>query len=153
MSMGKKKPKRPPGTTPRPGRWEWPPDVFWISPNGAVIEVIGHLTALQARPETYGLPAAPQTRAEIDVAFSDLFMLGWVRGRFADDTFHFQMGRPRGTPMGNAYYLALKFAEQMGRVDIDFADPAYARMAMALSAKDFLAQRFPASWGFNPKGE
>ena len=146
-----KKPRKPPGTVPRPGQFDWPPDIFWISPDGAVIEVIGHLTAMQARPDTFGLIGPPQTREEIDAAFQELFGRGWVRGRWSDGAFSLQMERPRGVPMGNAHELVLRFAAHAQEVDVDFADPRFARMSKRMSATDFIEQRFPLAWRLNPR--
>lgn len=145
------KPKRPVGTTPRPERFVYPPDIFWISPDGAVVEVIGHLTAIQAQPETFGLAAAPRTRAEIDESFRELFEGGWVRGRYSDGAFDIQLDRPRGGPLGNAYDLVARFARFAQRVNVDFADPRFARAAKEMAAAEFLEQRFPLSWGLNAR--
>lgn len=142
--------KKPNGTNRRPKAWQWPPDVFWISPDGAVIEVIGHLTALQAHPETYGFSYAPRTRAEIDKAFHEMFDAGWVRGRFSGGVLHTQMERPRGTSLGNVFDLILKFREHVQSVDVDFANPAYAKMSRELLVAEFMDQKFPGSWGLNP---
>jgi hypothetical protein len=134
--MAKK--KRPP---------EWPPDIFWISPEGKVKGVIGHVTALQARPEAYGLPDPPIGAGAIDRALDDLFEAGWVRGRFSQGTFSFQMERPRGLPMGNAYAMVLLYRDEAKTVQVDFWLAAFSRFGKDLAAADFLAQRFPAHWG------
>lgn len=126
---------------------DFPPDIFWISPNGKVRDVIGHLTSLQAHPDAYGLPAAPETSEDIDTALCCLFEQGWVRGRYSSGTFSFQMERPRGTPMGNAFDLVFVYEAQAKEVDVDFWDPAFRRMAKSMPAKDFMAQKFPARWG------
>lgn len=64
-------------------KWEFPPDIFWITPDGEVRDIIGHLTDMQQSPEAYGLMFPPQTRAEIDFAFQTLFTDSWVRGRYS----------------------------------------------------------------------
>jgi hypothetical protein len=125
----------------------FPPDIFWITPEGKVREVVGHVTSIQARPEVYGLPDAPQGKAGIDQALGILFKEGWVRGRYHAGTFHIQMERPRALPMENAYMLVKKFQSEAEIVDVDFWDPAFARMGMQMSAVDFLALRMPHHWG------
>ena len=140
----------PKGTTPRKS-WDFPPDIFWITPDGVAIDIIGHVTAMQAHPETFGLDRGPVSKKEIDEAFHGLWAAGWVRGRFSDGTFYFQMERPRGVPMGNAHELVLRFARYAKEVDVDFFDPRYARMAKRMSAADFMEQRFPIAWGLNPR--
>lgn len=125
----------------------WPPDIFWISPEGKVRSVIGHLTSLQAKPESYGLPAAPRSPQEIEEAFGSLFAQGWVRGRFAAGVMSFQMERPRGLPMGNAHAMVELYQDEVRRVEIDFWLEEAMRFAKDMSASDFLAQRFPAVWG------
>lgn len=136
---------------PRPEDWEWPPDIFWISPEGAVIPVIGHLTAIQAQPDTFDLAAAPRTRAEIDAAFRELLGRGWVRGRWSDGRFFFQMDRPRGVPLGNAFALALKFPAHTREVAVEFVDPRFERMSEEMSGQNFLEKKFPLAWGLNPR--
>ncbi len=125
----------------------WPPDIFWISPEGKVLDVIGHVTSIQAKPEVYGLPATPETTVEIDQALAGLFEAGWVRGRFSHGVMSFQMERPRGLPMGNAHALVLLYQGQVKRVEVDFWLVDFVRLANDLQADDFLAQRFPAHWG------
>jgi hypothetical protein len=128
--------------------YEFPPDIFWISPDGGVYEVIGHLTAIQAKPELFELPSSPKTRAEVDRAFSALFEQGWVRGRFSDGTFYFQMGRPRGLSLAAAHGLVLKFQAQAKEVSVDFAPGPY--RPKDFSVEDFIDQKFPQAWGINP---
>jgi len=130
----------------KPGRYDFPPDIFWISPEGLIRSVIGHLTALRAHPERYGLHLAPRTEEEVQSAMDRLFSEGWVRGRFSHGVFSFQMDRPRGVPMGNAYDLVLKYADDAREVDVDFWIPRYSGLAKTLPAKEFMQQRFPARW-------
>jgi hypothetical protein len=143
------KPNYPKGVTPKKS-WDFPPDIFWITPDGGVIDVIGHLTALQGHPETFGLHASPRTKREVDDAFRYLWERGWVRGRFSGGTFSFQMERPRGIPLGNSFNLVLKFEDQATGVEVAFSDPEYAQMGKWMTAEDFLAQKFPVSWRINP---
>jgi hypothetical protein len=145
--MKRKTPKLPPGTGLRPGEWSFPPDIFWITPDGVLIEVIGHLTAMQAHPDTFGFVAAPEGKREIDTAFQSLFESGWVRGRFSDGTFFFQMGRPRGSSLGGSHSLVVEYASHTNRVMVDFQPPY---PPQDFTTKDFIEQRFPASWGINP---
>lgn len=145
--MTRKTPKPPPGTGLRPEEWIFPPDVLWITPDGVLIEVIGHLTAMQAHPETFSLPAAPTSKRDIDDAFQSLFASGWVRGRFSDGTFFFQMGRPRGSSLGGTHALVVEYARHASRVVVDFLPPY---PPQDFTAKDFIEQRFPISWGINP---
>lgn len=132
--------------------FEFPPDIFWIPPNGEFIDIIGHVTSIQGHPEKYGFHAPPETKEEIDEALAYLFQEGWVRGRFSSGEFHFQMERPRGLPMGNAYDLVCRFQDQTLEVDVDFWDPAYKMLTKKMTAKEFLAQKFPARWGLGPSG-
>lgn len=145
------KTRLPFGANPRPDEWTWPPDIFWITPEGVVVEVIGHMTAMQAHPETFGLDRAPTSKRDVDLAFLDLWSRGWVRGRFSDGKFSFQMERPRGLSLSACYDLVLKFEKQADWVDIDFSDHACARMSTGMHAKDFLQQKFPTSWRLNPR--
>lgn len=145
--MKRKTPKPPPGTGLRPEDWDFPPDVFWITPDGVLIEVIGHLTAIQASPETFGLVVAPETKRGISDVFQSLFSDGWVRGRFSGETFFFQMARPRGSSLAGAHALVVQYAGHGIRVVVDF-DPPY--FPQEFLVKDFVAQKFPASWGINP---
>jgi len=128
--------------------YDFPPDIFWISPDGHVIEVIGHLTALKAHPELFGFSRPPETKKDADDYFRTLFEAGWVRGRFSDATFHFQMERPRGLSLGGAYDLVVRYADQTDRVVIDFTSPKY--RGEDFTRDEFLAQKFPGAWGINP---
>lgn len=125
----------------------FPPDIFWISPDGKYRDVIGHLTSIQAHPEAYGLHAAPDGKNEIQEALDTLFEQGWVRGRYSQGTFSFQMERPRGTPMGNAFDLVFLFEAHAKEVDVNFWDAAFKRMGKSMTAKEFISQKFPARWG------
>jgi hypothetical protein len=124
----------------------FPPDIFWISPDGKFKSVVGHMTAIQAHPERYGLHVSPE-RGDMDEVFGHLFGQGWVRGRYSDGIFSFQMERPRGTPMGNAFDMVFLFEDHAQEVEVDFWEPAYKHMAKSMSAKEFMAQKFPARWG------
>lgn len=125
----------------------FPPDIFWISPEGKVRDIIGHVTAIQGHPEKYGFHAAPETPDEINGVLNILFIEGWVRGRFSSGVFSFQMERPRGTPMGNAYDLVVRFQEWVESVEIDFWDQDFKSMAKSMPGKEFLSQKFPVRWG------
>lgn len=143
------KQNHPKGTTPRKS-WEFPPDIFWITPDGVVIDIIGHVTAMQAHPETFGLDKAPTSRWEINEAFRVLWADGWVRGRFSGGTFHFQMERPRGKPLGNCFEMVLQWQEDARDVEIAFSEPEFEPMGKSMTADDFLAQKFPMAWRINP---
>jgi len=143
------KPNLPKGTR-LSKKWDFPPDIFWISPEGVTIDVIGHVTAMQGSPDTFGLPASPVSKKEIDEAFRNLWAGGWVRGRFSSGTFSLQMDRPRGTPLGNAFDMILHFQDHAEEVDISFSDPEFESMGKSMAAKDFLEQRFPTAWRINP---
>lgn len=132
---------------PRQRSFKFPPDIFWIAPNGDARDIIGHVTSIQAHPEAYGFHDAPQTKEEIDEALTYLFQEGWVRGRFSSGRFSFQMERPRGTPMGNAHDLVLRFQDQAVEVEVDFWDPKFKLMAKSMTAEEFLSQKFPSRWG------
>lgn len=143
-----KKKKLPPGTSRAP--FEFPPDIFWISPDGVVISVIGHLTALRQSPWTFGFSFAPETKEEIEGAFRAVLGGGWVRGRFSSGVTSFHMERPRGTPLGNAHDFVLRFKSHITIVEVDFYDPAWFKAAKDFDVDDFLDQKFPLSWGINP---
>ena len=147
----RKAPKAPLGTTPIPKPWDFPPDIFWINPHGAARSVLGHLTDMRMYPDTFGLPAAPQTKADVQTAFDELFSEGWVRGRWTGDKFTFEMDRPRGLPMGNAYDFVLKFREHGHKVIIDFWLPEYKKYRDEMSVDEFLDRRFPIAWRLNPR--
>lgn len=133
--------------TKRKSVFEFPPDIFWIAPSGDARDIIGHVTSIQGHPEAYGFHAPPQTKEEIDEALTYLFQEGWVRGRFSSGKFSFQMERPRGTPMGNAYDLVRRFQDQATEVEVDFWDPNFKVMGISMAAKEFMAQKFPSRWG------
>lgn len=143
------RPNYPKGTTPKKS-WDFPPDIFWITPDGIVIDVIGHLTAIQGHPETFGLHDSPKTKRQVDEVFRDLFAAGWVRGRCSNGTFSFQMERPRGVPLGNSFNMVLEFKGQATGVEVAFSDPEYAQMGKWMTAQDFLGQKFPVAWRINP---
>lgn len=123
---------------PSPFEWAWPPEVFWLSPCGEVVEIIGHLTAMRENPERFGLPSPPRTKREIDEAFRFLWAHGWIRGRFSSGTFWFHLDRPRPDALARARILVSKFARFVDRVDIDFAEAWPAR---TLKSADFLDDR------------
>lgn len=132
-------------------RWEFPPDIFWITPDGGIMSVIGHVTAIQQTPEAFGLHVAPETREEVSRALNDLWAQGWVRGRFSDGVFSFHMERPRGVTVGNAYDMVAKHSRHAEKVEVDFADPFYFKFAKDFTAGEFLMQKFPSSWQLNPR--
>lgn len=126
---------------------DFPPDIFWISPEGQARSVIGHLTSIRAHPEAYGFHAAPERETEVQDALDSLFHQGWVRGRWSDGTFNFQMERPRGLPMGWAFEMVLRFQKYASKVEIDFWNPSSKGMEKSMSAEEFLDQKFPKHWG------
>lgn len=135
-----------------PAAWtDYPPDIFWITPDGKVMDVIGHLTAMQGDPEAFGLASSPVEKDEVDDAFGQLWSQGWVRGRFSDGTFSFQMERPRGLPMGNAYDMVATYRPHVKEIEVEFADPSAWKMRKNFTAEEFLAQKFPGAWGLGSK--
>lgn len=131
--------------------WDFPPDIFWITPDGVVKDVIGHLTEMQANPELFSLPSSPETKEEVDAAFETVFSDGWVRGRTEGELINFQMERPRGLPMGNAFDMALKYRNMLSEVAVEFYDPVYWKHRKKMSIDHFLNQKFPGSWGLGSK--
>src|SRR5262245_19245077 len=101
--------------------WDFPPDVFWISPLGDPLEVVGHLTAMRERPELFGLHAAPRSNDEVDRAFADAWAQGWIRGRYSDGVFFLQMDEPRPEPFERARSVVLRYRRFARRVEVDFA--------------------------------
>lgn len=71
--------------------WEFPPDIFWISPDGEIRDIVGHLSAVQQDPASYGFHFPPQTTEEINHVFTTLLMNRWVRGRFSSGQAYFQI--------------------------------------------------------------
>jgi hypothetical protein len=143
--MGKKE-KLPKG-------FEFPPEIFWIKPGGGVLSIIGHLSAMQGRPSTFGLATSPETREEIEAAFSKLFGEGWVRGRFSlvDGVASFHIARPEAVPVGNARTFVMKYAAFVNKVEIDFYDPALFKAGRDFTKDEFVEGVFPAWWQLNPK--
>lgn len=135
----RRRPPAPPGTVPRPAAWEFPPDIFWISPQGQVVEGVGHVSMMQERPEAFGFHAGPQGKREIDFALLGLWHRGWVRGRFAGETFSFQLDRPRGDSLVHAQDLVGRFARHVRWVEVDFGAPGFA--PATFTRNDFLAAR------------
>jgi hypothetical protein len=136
-----------------PAAFRMPPDIFWIRPDGKVFSIIGHGTDIKAKPERYGLHSAPETDAELDEAFMALWSAGWLRGRWSltDQQVDFHLLRPQaGVPLGNAYDFVVKYAAFIDRVNVAFADPFWFRAGRDFSREEFLAQKFPTAWGYNP---
>lgn len=142
-----KKRKPTPRNAPKGDPWAFPPDIFWLGPEGQVYSIVGHWTDLKLHPDRYGLPAPPETEEEIELAFSRLLEEGWVRGRFSAGTFYFQMDRPRGAPMRLAHELAMRYQAFTKRVEVDFAHPSFAYLSDELSGIDFLEVNFSKRWG------
>lgn len=139
---------KPPQTRHRPAQWAFPPDIFWISPAGQVIEGIGHLSMMQGSPEAFGMMESPQTPSEIDQAFRRLWTEGWVRGRFADPMWSFHMGRPKGDSLAVAQALVRKYRAHGKYVEVDFA--LSSDRGQTFTVADFLDERWPSGWRLNP---
>lgn len=127
--------------------YEFPPEIFWISPSREVVPVIGHITGLRQDPDRFGLPAAPESKSDIDDALSTLFEGGCVRGRFESEGFRFQMLKPWTFPLSNAHGFVLTWRIHAREVSVDFYDPAFWRFGKTMSVEEFLEPRFPAAWG------
>lgn len=112
---------------PTPMWFDFPPDVFWLTPEGA-----------------------PETKGEQDTVISDLLGRGWVRGRYTGERFYFEMDRPRATPMKAAYDFVLRFEKHGKDVVVDFPPPHTGFGGKPVLVKDFLDQKFPIAWGLNP---
>jgi hypothetical protein len=128
-----------------------PPDIFWVAPDGSVIEGIGHLTMIRQSPELFDVPAPPRTRAEADAAFGSLLRDGWVRGRYSltDKRIDAQIGEASRTPISNLYDFVLRYAEHVETVRVDATWP---RLDFQdFTAEEFLAGKFPARWHMNPR--
>lgn len=117
---------------------DFPPDIFWISPEGEVLNVIGHVSSIQVKPKAYGLRVGPKDLNEIESVFNHLSKQGWVRGRYNSGTFSFQIDRPREIQLANAVDLVYRFQAQAKDVRVDFLDPTFKRKGKSISAKDFL---------------
>jgi hypothetical protein len=144
--MGKKKEKLP-------KEFEFPPEIFWIKPDGKVIPVIGHLTAIQQRPKFFGFMESPTSAGDADFSFGSLFGDGWVRGRFSlvDGVASFHMARPASAPVANARAFVLKYAAFIQKVEVDFYDPAFFKAARDFTKNEFAEGAFPEWWQLNPK--
>lgn len=130
-----------------PKPYEFPPDIFWISPQEKLMNIIGHVTDIKAKPEKYGFHAAPETKEEVEEYLAKLFEDGWLRGRFYAGKFEFQMERPRSLPMQHAYNLVEKWRDSASRVVIDFWLPQFAPLGKEMDSEDFLAVKIPTTWG------
>jgi len=130
---------------------KFPPEIFWLDPQGAVVEGIGHLTMLQNDPERFGLAGSPQTPAEIDGAIRLVLESEWVRGRYslADRSWYFQIARPGGNVVGNIHALVLEFADHADEIIVEMPWPRW--IVLEISVKDFIDQKFPSAWGLNPR--
>lgn len=111
------------GGLPEKETWDFPPDVFWISLQGEVVEVVGHLTEIMEAPGKFGLAAAPASREEADRAFADLLAQGWVRGRRSGATFHFHILEPRTDALAVSQAFVRRFAGHGRWVVVDFWRP------------------------------
>jgi len=137
-----------------PPELNFPPDIFWISPEGTIRSVIGHLTAIRAKPSVYGFHAAPETKREVEEALDLLFREGWVRGRWSGSgLFSFQMERPRGLPMGWAFEMVQRYQAHAKEVEVDFWDPGSKGLSKSMSAEEFLRHEFPKHWGLGSDSE
>jgi hypothetical protein len=142
----------PKAARPRAGHWDLPPDVFWISPEGEVIEVIGHLTEIMEAPERFGLAAAPSTKEEADRTFAELMEQGWVRGRLSGSTFNFHILEPRTDALAASQAFVSRYAGHGRWVVVDFWRPI--KPPAPFTVRDFVEGRWPAAWaryGVNAK--
>lgn len=144
--MGKKK-------DPLPKAFDFPPEIFWIKPDGRVLPVIGHLTAIQQRPSLFGFKESPTSAGDVDFSFGLLFEDGWVRGRFnlPDGVASFHMARPASVPVANARAYVLKYAAFIQKVEVDFANASFFKAARDFTKEEFAEGRFPEWWQVNPK--
>lgn len=131
--------------SPKP--YEFPPDIFWISPEGKLMNVVGHVTDIKAKPEKYGFHDAPGTNEEIQEYLGCLFQTGWLRGRHYAGKFEFQMERPRSIPMEHAYTLVEKWRAHASKIVIDFWLPEFVNSRKEMTSEDFLALKIPTTWG------
>jgi branched-subunit amino acid aminotransferase/4-amino-4-deoxychorismate lyase len=129
-------------------RYDFPPDVFWISPQGKVFDVVGHLSAIQERPQRFGFYFPPQTHQEIDKAFTSLLEQGWVRGRCSGDTAYFQILTATPESIGLIQDLVLSYRENVKNIAVETLDPM---RAWEFNFSDFIGHRFPSVWQLNPK--
>ena len=127
--------------------YEFPPDIFWVSPEGKLLNAVGHVTDIKAKPEKYGFHAAPENKEQIEEYLACLFEAGWLRGRFYSGKFEFQMERPRSIPMEHAYLLVEKYRFQTTKVIVDFWLPEFVDFRKEMTAEDFLALKLPTTWG------
>lgn len=139
---------KPLETKRRPAQWVFPPDIFWISPMGQVIEGIGHLSMIQGAPKAFGFYESPQSPEEIDQAFTQLWRDGWVRGRFAAPMWSFHMEKPRQDALAVAQGLVRKFRAHGKYVEVDFA--LSPNRGQTFTVEDFLAEKWPSAWRLNP---
>ncbi len=151
--MAKKKKRQRPARRPDPSpMWfDFPPDIFWLTPEGAPVMGLGHISMIQRSPEAFGFHSPPETKGEQDAAITELLGGGWVRGRYTGDRFYFEMDRPRATPMKVAYDVVLRFERHGQDVVVDFPPPYTGFGGKPVLVKDFLDQKFPIAWGLNPR--
>jgi hypothetical protein len=103
--------------------WKFPPEVFWITPDGEVRDIIGHLTAMQEDPASYGFSFPPITKSEISRAFDALLLNRWVRGRLNGDKALFQVWSANNTTIGNIAGFLMLYRPHIKTVVIETGNP------------------------------
>ena len=129
--------------------WDFPPDVFWITPEGKVIEVIGHLTAIRSDPEFFGFAFPPRTESEVDKVFMELLTDHWIRGRVSGNKVYFQVGAVNRRVMDIIIEFLMAFRDHIDNVIIESAYPVW--RSWELPIEDILEDRYPVAWRLNPK--
>jgi len=133
-------------------KWVFPPHVFWISPQGEVLDIIGHLTAIQHDPHEFNLTYPPQTESEIDEAFDYILKEGWIRGRVSEPNVYFYFYRLSRNVLQNITdFLLFYQVPEMWVANFDFHQPTHKAMPISIPVRDFLEGRYPSYWERNPK--
>ena len=129
--------------------FNFPPDVFWIdSSNGEILEITGHLTDIQVRPERYGFSFAPHTPTEIDRAWNDLLSHNWVRGRMDGSVGHFQVWEVNNVNVGLIYAFVYKYKDFITDITVD---ETIKNRNKDFTIEDFDNQKYSSSWLMNPR--
>ena len=118
--------------------WEFPPDIFWITPDGETMDIVGHLSAIQQDPGAYGFHFPPQTAEEINHVFTTLLRDNWVRGRFSSGEAYFQIWTINKPVLDSIVEFVSKF---YGQIKLVAVEQVYPNRIYESTPKAFLSDR------------
>lgn len=75
--------------------WSLPVEGLWVSPSGEMRDVNEHLLALKEDPEWFNLSNVPNSIDELRKLAENLIANGWVRYRYLDGVYNFEVDNAR----------------------------------------------------------